>query len=90
MKLLHEDCDQSLADSRSLPYTAYLATYKVDDVLKYDIVITDKTCDIFDHYWDKYRENFVSYKQSEGRINPRSWKSPGENSQKESKDKRKR
>ena len=71
--MLHEDCDITLADDRTLPYTAYLVTYKVDEALKYDIVMTDKTSDIFDHYWDKYREGFVSYKQSEGRINPRQW-----------------
>ena len=73
IKLLHEDCDITLADDRTLPYTAYLVTYKVNEVLKYDIVITDKKCDIFDHYWDKYREGFISFKQSEGRANPRLW-----------------
>jgi hypothetical protein len=75
LKFLHTDCDITLADDRTLPYTAYLVTYKVEEVLKYDVVVTDKTCDIFDHYWDKYREGFVSYKQSEGRVNPRLWNS---------------
>jgi hypothetical protein len=73
LKFLHTDCDITLADDRTLPYTAYLVTYMVDAVMKYDIVVTDKTCDIFDHYWDKYREGFVRYKQSEGRVNPRLW-----------------
>jgi hypothetical protein len=43
----------------------------VDDKLQYDIVIPRKRVDIFDHYWDKYREGLVSFKQTEGRSNPR-------------------
>ena len=50
-----------------------VAGVAANEVLKYDIVITDKKCDIFDHYWDKYREGFISFKQSEGRANPRLW-----------------
>ena len=73
LKIFSEDCSIELADDRTLPYTAYLVTYKIDEELKYDVVMTDKKCDIFDHYWDKYREDFLSYQQTEGRANPRLW-----------------
>lgn len=73
MNILHENCSLELANDRSLPYTAYLVTYKIDEAICYDIVIPDKQIDIFDFYWDKYREGFKSFKQAEGRVNPRMW-----------------
>lgn len=86
MKILHENCDPKLAEDRTLPYNAHIVTYQVDNEIKYDITTADKKIDIFDYYWDKYRENLIGWKQSEGRINPRMW---GEVS-KESKDSKKR
>jgi hypothetical protein len=73
LKILHQDCDPELANDRSLPYTAYLVDYEDDGVKKYDIVICNKRIDIFDYYWDKYREGLKNFKQSEGRVNPKLW-----------------
>jgi hypothetical protein len=36
-------------------------------------VMTEKRVDIFDHYWDKYREGLKKIKQTEGRRNPKLW-----------------
>lgn len=73
MRILHQDCDPEVANDRSLPYSAYLVKYEIDGELKYDLVIPDKQIEIFDHYWDKYREGLKGWKQSEGRINPKLW-----------------
>jgi hypothetical protein len=73
MKVIYEDCDPSVADDRSLPYTAYLVEYKKEGISHFDIVICNKKVEIFDHYWDKYREDFVTMIQSEGRTNPKIW-----------------
>ncbi len=73
MRILYEDCDPDKALDRSLPYTAYLIEYKKDGESHYDVALGKKQVEIFDHYWDKYRENFVNMKQSEGRINPKLW-----------------
>ena len=73
MRILYEDCDPSLADDRSLPHTAYLVEYKKDGMSHYDIVMAGKRVDIFDYYWDKYRHDFVTMNQSEGRTNPKLW-----------------
>jgi len=73
IKILHQNCDPSLADDRSLPYTAYIVKYEIDEVYCYDIVMSDKQVDIFDHYWDRYREKLIKFKQTEGRVNPRNW-----------------
>jgi len=73
MKILHEQCDPILANDRSLPYNSYLVVYELDNSVAHDIVTCDKKIEIFDYYWDRYREKFKSFKQTEGRINPRLW-----------------
>lgn len=76
VKIIYENCDPQLAQDKSLPYTAYLVKYCVDDQYKYDVVICNKKTDIFDHYWDRYREGLISFKQTEGRTNPKLWGPP--------------
>lgn len=73
MRILYEDCDPDKALDKSLPYTAYLIEYKKDGESHYDVALGKKQVEIFDHYWDKYRDDFVTMKQSEGRINPKLW-----------------
>lgn len=85
MKVLHQDCTPEVANDRSLPYNTYLVTYQDEGITKYDVVQCNKKVEIFDYYWDRYRENFSSFKQSEGRINPKLW-----NIQPKSSDKKKK
>lgn len=73
MKILYEDCDPDKAKDKSLPYTAYLVEYKKEGQSHYDVALAKKMVDIFDYYWDKYRNDFVNMTQSEGRINPKLW-----------------
>ena len=73
IKIIHEDCDPSAAEDRSLPCTAFLITYRdYDGKIKYDIAVASKKVEMFDYYWDKYR-NVIDMKQTEGRINPKLW-----------------
>ena len=73
IKILHEDCDPSLSKDTSLPYTAYLIEYTVDGLTKFDIVVSSKKVDIFDHYWDLYKHDLIRFTQSSGTINPKLW-----------------
>lgn len=73
VKVLHKNCDPSLAEDRTLPYSAYIVKYLDDDQYNYDIVIANKRVDIFDYYWDRYREGLIGFKQTEGRVNPKVW-----------------
>lgn len=73
IKILHKNCDPEIANDRTLPYTAYLVRYVEDNTECYDLVLCNKKTDIFDYYWDKYREGLISFKQSEGRVNPKLW-----------------
>jgi hypothetical protein len=73
IKILHQNCDPELANDRTLPVSAYIVEYEIDGAIAHDIVIVNKKVDIFDYYWDKYREGLKSFKQTEGRVNPRLW-----------------
>ena len=82
MKVIKENCDPKDAQDKSLPYTAYLVEYKVDGKERYDISIAQKAVDLFDYYYDLYKENFVSMMQAEGRVAPNMWRDPAEKTKK--------
>jgi len=73
MKIFAKDCDPVLAEDRTLPYNTYLVKYKLDGSIHFDLVQSDKKVEIFDFYWDRYRGDLISFVQSEGRVNPKSW-----------------
>ena len=73
LKVIHKDCDPTLAQDRTLPYTAYMVEYVQDGITKFDIVAAGKKVDIFDFYWDNYRSDFKNMTQTEGRVNPKLW-----------------
>ena len=83
VRILHKDCDPSLAEDRSFPYTAYLVEYLQDGMTKFDIVTAPKRVDIFDYYWDLYRHDFCYLNQTEGRANPKLWKIPRKRTRKQ-------
>ena len=73
MKLIHENCDRKLADNKDLPYTAYLVQYELEGKAAYDIAVSTKAVEIFDHYYDKYKKDFKRFDQSAGTVDPRRW-----------------
>ena len=88
IRVLQEDCDPELGEDKSLPYTCYLITYKdKEGNTKYDLAVGNKQVDIFDYYWDKYRDNFVTMIQSKGAVNPKMWNAPGTEKKEEKKKK---
>ena len=78
IKILRHDCPADAAEDRTLPYTAYIVCYLIDGVEHYDIVSSSKNVDIFDHYWDRYKQDLKWYKQTEGRANPKLWQDPNQ------------
>ena len=74
MKVIHEKCDPKAAEDRDLPYTAYLIEYKVEGKPTYDVAMGDSQIEIFDTYYDKYKKDFVGFKQTEGRMRPNLWR----------------
>ena len=78
MRIIKENCTKEDADDTKLPYTCYLVTYKVDGEERHDLSIAGKAADLFDYYYDLYKKDFVTFKQSGGIANPKTWnyKSP--------------
>ncbi len=79
--ILHEKCEPDAAQDRKLPNTAYLVEYKLEGKSTYDIAISQKAVDLFDHYYDKFKKDFVKFTQAEGRVNPKMWHPPGQEPQ---------
>lgn len=78
MKIFKKECSPEDLLDTSLPYTCYVVSYHdtADGQDKSDLVISGKQVEIFDYYWDLYRENFIDMKQSNGRVNPKLWTDP--------------
>lgn len=72
-KVLHQKCEKSAAKDKSLPLNSYLVTYVSDDETFYDIVICNKQVEIFNMYWDEYREGLKDIRWTDGRVNPKLW-----------------
>jgi hypothetical protein len=53
-----------------------------DGSTRFDLVYGNKQSEIFDYYWDNYRNDFVTMYQSEGRVNPKLWNNPNEKKKK--------
>ena len=73
MKIIQSDCDASVAQDRTLPNNAFLIEYIEGDLTKFDLVMSSKQVEIFDHYYDKYKKDLINITQSEGRVNPKLW-----------------
>tara|TARA_R100000995_G_C3442648_1_gene104115 strand:+ start:265 stop:564 length:300 start_codon:yes stop_codon:yes gene_type:complete len=75
VKVINEKCEKSAADDKTLPKSAYLVTYVKEEKITYDIVMADSRVEIFDHYWDTYKEGLQSISWTRGTVNPRQWNS---------------
>tara|TARA_B000000609_G_C24153434_1_gene338856 strand:- start:100 stop:375 length:276 start_codon:yes stop_codon:yes gene_type:complete len=73
VQIIAEKCDPRSADNKRLPYTAYLVEYMLDGKKTYDIAIANRAVDLFDHYYDKYKKDFIKFTQSQGIANPKLW-----------------
>ena len=76
--IIAEKCDPKAADDKKLPNNAYLIQYEVEGKVVHDIAMSQKAVDIFDHYYDKYKKNFVTFKQAGGIANPKTWYPAGQ------------
>ena len=71
MQIIHEKCEKKAADDKKLPKSSYLVTYVAEEKLTYDIVLADSRVEIFDHYYDKYKEGLQSIGWTRGTMNTR-------------------
>ena len=71
--IIHEKCEKSAADDKTLPRNAYLVTYVEKEKVVYDIVMADSKVDVFDDYWDKYKEGLQTITFAQGNVRPSLW-----------------
>lgn len=76
LKVIKEDCNPSVDNTTDLPNNCYLVTYNIDGANHFDLVMDTKQANIFDAYYDKYKQDFVTMVQSEGRVPPKLWGNP--------------
>jgi hypothetical protein len=82
LNFIHKECDPTLAQDRSLPYTSFIIEYSQDGITKFDIVASSKQSEIFDYYWDLYKKDLINMSATEGRVNPRTWQDPNQKKKK--------
>ena len=73
MKILYENCQAKDAGDTSLPYTSYLVEYVKDGKVQYDVSVGDKKSELFDYYWDKYKQDLKKIDNTGGLVNPNRW-----------------
>ena len=73
MKILYENCQPKDALDKTLPYTAYLVEYIKDGKPHYDVSLGDKQAEVFDYYWDKYKQDLKKIDNTGGLVNPNRW-----------------
>jgi hypothetical protein len=72
IKILHENCDRSMANSKNLPSNSHLIQYKLNGTIFLDIVQSYTMSKVFDAYYDKFGRDVVqSITYTQGRINPK-------------------
>ena len=74
--IVHEDCDPTVAKDKKLPYTAFIVEYMREGRIAYDIAVSTSQVELFVPYYDKYKKDFKSFKQTEGRVAPNLWQAP--------------
>jgi len=72
-EILHERCKKEDSKNNQLPSDSYLITYTIDESTCYDIVRTSKQVNVFDMYYDKFKDSLQSIEWTNGRISPRLW-----------------
>ena len=75
LRVLVQECtDEDVADKK-LPVHSYVVSYVKEDKVCRDIVLAGSkgTVEIFDHYWDLYKEGLQGWKQTNGRVPVNRW-----------------
>lgn len=72
LKIIHKDCDKTLAQDKSLPLNSYLVSYLAKGKEKYDIVQAAGKVEVFDTYYDEYGKGALKeIKWTDGTVNPK-------------------
>ncbi len=70
--VLHEKCELGKAEDKKLPSDSFLVSYKIEDELKHDITRANSQLELFDHYYDTYK-NVQKISWTKGIVSPRTY-----------------
>ena len=74
VQVLHEQCERNKSEDKKLPSDSFLVTYKVEEELKHDVARGASTVEVFDYYYDKYK-NVQAITWTKGVVSPRTFES---------------
>ena len=88
IRLIFEKCPKDKANDKKLPSDSFVVSYNEKDELKYDIVRASAQVDVFDAYYDKYK-NVKGIEWTKGIIHPKTYDGQTQKSTPKKKAKRK-
>tara|TARA_A100001201_G_C4095329_1_gene203529 strand:+ start:3357 stop:3707 length:351 start_codon:yes stop_codon:yes gene_type:complete len=59
--------------TKECPNDAHIIKYEVDGETRYDLTRSQKVVNIFNMYWDKFRDGLKSIEYGKGAYNPKLW-----------------
>ena len=72
IRLIFEKCPKDKANDKKLPSDSFIVTYEHDKELKHDIIRAAAQVDVFDAYYDKYK-NVKGIEWTKGIIHPKTY-----------------
>jgi len=72
IRLIFEKCPRDKANDKKLPSDSFIVTYEHDKELKHDIIRAAAQVDVFDAYYDKYK-NVKGIEWTKGIIHPKTY-----------------
>ena len=72
IRVIFEKCPLDKSNDKKLPSDSFVVSYEEDKELKYDIIRAAAQVDVFDAYYDKYK-NVKSIQWTQGIVHPRTY-----------------
>ena len=72
IRLIFEKCPREKGNDKKLPSDSFVVSYNDKEELKYDIVRASAQVDVFDAYYDKYK-NVKGIEWTKGIIHPKTY-----------------
>ena len=72
IRLIFEKCPRDKANDKKLPSDSFIVSYEHDKELKHDIIRAAAQVDVFDAYYDKYK-NVKGIQWTKGIIHPKTY-----------------
>ena len=69
---MFEKCQQDKANDKKLPSDSFIVSYEHDKELKHDIIRAAAQVDVFDSYYDKYK-NVKGIEWTKGIVHPKTY-----------------